>query len=575
MFAEMNPEIAARVLSAMKVYPEAIEIIKKHTLHLRDSLYLRLLAEALFELGRVEEVIDCAKLFPKTTLTFDPHSMKMLAHIELLAGHEAIAADLLESVALIQSEFWRPHQNLSARDQWDYKPTIIDRLSGKTGLLYDAYNYMGQRVEHIGRGELSRDLYAGAMHMQTKLRQSELPISKKCRTFLSGLGIDLEDLKILPAEWSTQIGHQGMLDILFRMRDLGWWKGKAVLLAPGDRTANHAFLSLFAEQTHILIAGVNVDPEVERELGSLQRLYGLNFKAFRFPSGEVSLWQEAGALLMRQWEAEGRGHPLRDTFERLMLSAPLVEESVQRVKSEWGMGPNDWYVCLHMRDASHYAEMAGTGQVHRNTDIQNYMMAIRHITDQGGWVVKLGGPRSPKLPKMPRVVDYARGDFRSEMLDLYLIRNARYFIGTTSGLTNVAVSFGVPSALVSCITTDAQLWGDRVRFAFKSVRLVDGRLITQRELTSTPWRWRVFSADVMAYNGAVFVDNTPDEILEIVKEVESLANGDERKYASTIPDSDALMDRWVASLALPHFYGNAKPSLYFLQKHANEFLGGP
>eukprot|EP01043_Picozoa_sp_COSAG02_P099122 COSAG02_NODE_35245_length_471_cov_1.088710_1_plen_83_part_01 len=70
------------------------------------------------------------------------------------------------------------------------------------------------------------------------------------------------------------------------------------------------------------------------------------------------------------------------------------------------------YVCLHTRDASHYAEVDGTGQTHRNSPIETYLDAIRAVTDKGGWVIKLGGPNSPRLPSLDRTIDYALSDFR-------------------------------------------------------------------------------------------------------------------------------------------------------------------
>jgi putative glycosyltransferase (TIGR04372 family) len=156
-------------------------------------------------------------------------------------------------------------------------------------------------------------------------------------------------------------------------------------------------------------------------------------------------------------------------------------------------------------------------------------------------------------------------------MDLCLIRGARYFIGTTSGLTNVAISFGIPCALVNCITVDAQLWGNRVRFAPKRIIDGSGRMLSQRELTSSPWRWRLFSAEVLAHHSAVALDNSADEILETAKEVERIADparagvGDDAEAAGFLSD-------WQRSLGLPHFYGNARPSLFYLQKYRMQFL---
>jgi putative glycosyltransferase (TIGR04372 family) len=156
-------------------------------------------------------------------------------------------------------------------------------------------------------------------------------------------------------------------------------------------------------------------------------------------------------------------------------------------------------------------------------------------------------------------------------MDIGLIRNARAFIGTTSGLTNVAISFGIPSAIVNCITTDSQLWNRHARFALKPVRLDDGAMLTQRQLISTPWRWRVFDAAVLGRNGGHPDYNTPDEICEAVKEVYALAIGRSAQFESNY-DAESLLSRWKDQLALPHYYGASRPSLYYLKKYEAELL---
>jgi len=235
------------------------------------------------------------------------------------------------------------------------------------------------------------------------------------------------------------------------------------------------------------------------------------------------------------------------------------------------MKPDDWYVCLHTRDASHYFELEGTGQTHRNSPIEVYLDAIRFVTSKGGWVIKLGGLNSPRLPAMERTVDYAFSKSKSDLMDIHLIRNAKAFIGTTSGLTNVAISFGIPSALVNCITTDAQLWNSNVRFALKPVLLPDGSLLTQRQLTHSPWRWRVFDAAVLARNKALPKNNSSDEICAVVREVEALANGRSAEFEKDY-EAETLWERWKEQLAQPYYYGTSRPSLYYLKKYEKEFL---
>lgn len=239
------------------------------------------------------------------------------------------------------------------------------------------------------------------------------------------------------------------------------------------------------------------------------------------------------------------------------------------------MKPGDWYVCLHVRDAEFYGEYQGFGQTHRNSNCQTYLAAIRYITEQGGWVIKMGGKKSSKMPKMSRVINYAASKFKSEFMDLHLIRHARFFIGTTSGLTNVAISFNLPCALVNCITTDAQLWSSKVRFVFKSIVSQKGESLSQAQITSTPWRWRVFNAEILRRYDFYIMDNTSDEILETVKEIDSLAKGELSGYQKNYPEYNMLLARWQKCLDFPEFYGLAVPSLHYLKKHEQTYLADP
>jgi putative glycosyltransferase (TIGR04372 family) len=492
--------------------------------------------------------------------------------VDIVEGDEPAALESMDAACRGDPSLLRPHQNIAARSLRDYRPNSLDLLSGELGRLFDLCNFAGQRVIHVGRGELGIQLFERALNAQDQLRAEVSPeLSPKLRHLLDDLGVRLDELCVIPEEWSTQIGHLGMLDILLRMRDLGWWSGQPVLVVRPGLIANPAFFHLFETVCKVLVIGETVPEPIGEELLSLQRWHGLNFNAFRLPDGRVVPWQDAGALAIQQWEREGRGHPLRDAYDRLFDGSELAGGLFRHLRERWGMKPDDWYVCLHTRDAAHYFEFKGTGQTHRNAPIETSLDAIRFITAQGGWVIKLGGPNSPKLPQLERTVDYALSGFRTDLLDLHLIRHARAFLGTTSGLTNVAISFGVPSAIVNAITTDAQLWNKDVRFALKPVRLADGTMLTQRQLTSSPWRWRVFDAAVLGRSGARPVTNSSAEILQTAREVVALASGRSAEFEAEY-DTAALLSRWRNALTLPYYYGTSRPGLDYLDRYKDEFL---
>jgi putative glycosyltransferase (TIGR04372 family) len=564
--AETFPRQAARVLFGIGAYRECCALTSRRALAITSVEMARILGQALFELGEFENARTAiGASVSAVELQRDLSLCQLKAMLDIIAGDEASAVESMTRASNDMPHLMRPHQNLAARSSSRYVPNELDLQSGPRGRLFDLCNLTGQRVTHVGRGEIGLPLFEKALEAQSELRNLSPPeLSPGLVQLLDRLEIPISELRIIPEEWTTQIGHLGMLDVLFRMRELGWWTGKAVVVARASQVANVAFFRLFEEVAKVLVAREGTADPIMDELLSLQRWYGMNFNAFRLPDGTVVPWQEAGALAIAQWEKEGRDSPLREEYDRLFSSREDVNLAFELARREWGMKPTDWYVCLHVRDAAHYLELSGTGQTHRNSPLEDYIEAIRFITGKGGWVIKLGGENSPKLPKMDRTVDYALRGPKSELLDIHLIRNARAFIGTTSGLTNVAVSFDIPSALVNCISTDAQLWNQRVRFALKTVRLADGTKLDAKELSSAPWRWRVFDAAVLARAGGYLQNNTPDEICEVVKEVDALASGRSVEFESKY-EAEALLSHWRQQLYLPHYYGTGRPGLTLLK----------
>jgi putative glycosyltransferase (TIGR04372 family) len=565
----------ARVLFGIGAYREASDWITVNGLALVSADMMRIIAPALFELGEFERARESVTGRISTVdLEMDSGLALQRGMLDAIAGDDCGAIENMSRACRGNPNLLRPHQNIASRAVRGYLPNEVDQSAGSAGRLFDLCNFTGQRVTHVGRGEVGVRLFERALDAQSELRQSGLPpLSAELTLLLEQMDIAFDELRIVPEEWTAQIGHLGMLDILFRMRELGWWSGKPVLVVRPHLIANMTFFRLLESAAKVVVVGETVSEQVGEELLSLQRWCGMNFNAFRLPGGQVVPWQDAGALAIAQWEKERRGHPLRDAFDKIFHASDFVAAGLDHIRDKWGMTPDDWYVCLHTRDAAHHLEFKGTGQTHRNAPIEASLDAIRYITGKGGWVVKLGGPNSPKLPQMDRAVDYALSGFRSDLLDIHLIRHARAFIGTTSGLTNVAISFGIPSAIVNGITTDAQLWNEKVRFALKPVRVADGTMLTQRQLSSSPWRWRVFDAAVLGRSGGHPETNSADEILQAVKEVEALARGDAAEFEADY-DAAALLSRWKSQLPMPHYYGTSRPSLYYLKKYEKEFLSG-
>jgi len=432
------------------------------------------------------------------------------------------------------------------------------------GWLFFALRKLLLILYHDGRGERVPAVGQRSLDLQMQLRSDPPRPSKVLQGILDARGIDYRDLRLLSADWSALIGHIGHLDVHLRMRDMGWWTGAPVLATYGGKIANRPFLSLLDERCPVLVLEEGLDQDAWVELSALTKYFGVSHQVWGTDERPMGYWNDWGSAALQEWSANGRGYPMLDAYDRKFQHGDEAQTAMANMRKHFGMTAFDRYVCLHMRDANTRGEKDGVGETVRNAGFANYLAAVKHITAQGLRVIRMGGPNVPELPELPGVVDYARSAFRSPLMDLHLVRNAQYFIGTTSGFAYVATSFDVPTVMVNCISSIGLLWTERTRFALKPVRTTSGRLLSQRELTSDRWRWSFPTFESLKAAGLDLGESSSDEILETVKEVELLTLGK--------PVQSPLIDSWRASLTLPGFFGASLPSSYFLEKHQREFL---
>lgn len=197
------------------------------------------------------------------------------------------------------------------------------------------------------------------------------------------------------------------------------------------------------------------------------------------------------------------------------ISFSLDEERFCRKSLEkLGLGDGDWFVCLHNRESGYHRDSPDL----RNSSIVKYELGIKEITEAGGWVIRMGDRTMTRLPSMERVIDLPFTEFKSDLMDLYLVKNCRFYLGQNSGLVDVAYLFGKRCALVN--TTEWAIGFPRLknsRVIFKHFySLKWARYLSVAELLSQP-----FSVlDLHHFQHEYRVqENTPEEIAELVVEV--------------------------------------------------------
>lgn len=87
-----------------------------------------------------------------------------------------------------------------------------------------------------------------------------------------------------------------------------------------------------------------------------------------------------------------------------------------------GVGEGQWYVCLHIRTSFYHSSYMDE---HRNSSVENYLEAINYIHSLGGVVIRLGDPVF--LGYEDAYIDYPNTSFKSELMDLFLIKIVDFF----------------------------------------------------------------------------------------------------------------------------------------------------
>ena len=134
----------------------------------------------------------------------------------------------------------------------------------------------------------------------------------------------------------------------------------------------------------------------------------------------------------------------------------------------------------------------------------------------------MGDETMTRLPEMERVIDYPFTKFKSDLMDLFLIKKCRFYIGCQSGILDVAILFQRPTLIINMYTWTfgyplfKNTRGILKNFYSKSEK----RNLSLKELFEGPWNLQ----DINRTMSDEFetIENSSDEIEEAVLEYFSL-----------------------------------------------------
>ena len=218
------------------------------------------------------------------------------------------------------------------------------------------------------------------------------------------------------------------------------------------------------------------------------------------------------------------------------------EASGKELLKRMGLKSKDWFICFHARDGAYVSPLLKRGDSrysYRNSSIENFAKAANYITQQGGYALRMGAKVDTKLPEWnnSKIIDYAtqQAHHRTELGDIYLPAKCKFFVGSGSGVASIAEIFNVPEVRINFIPLYPLIPnfklhhfppGKKDLFIPKKIWSNEKkRFLTFKE--EIDFDLNIFSFEGEDYRkaGLVPVENTPEEIVDLAREMNRRLDG--------------------------------------------------
>jgi putative glycosyltransferase (TIGR04372 family) len=237
----------------------------------------------------------------------------------------------------------------------------------------------------------------------------------------------------------------------------------------------------------------------------------------RSPRGQEGLYFESPELFQRLQYKSFQLAIYRTVARAVRNFGPVTlcpeyKYLCQEKRVDLGLGADDWFVCLHVRTSEFYGDNAG----HRNACFDNYRKTIDYIVGLGGKVIRMGDKGAGIVNfQQEGLIDYPNSALKSELMDLYLIKYCRFYIGTLSGILDTAYLFQTPTLCVNSLHFDLRSPNPCDRVLYKRIARKGSNQLLSFDQAMDEYE-NILSADwSLSYE---FIENDAEELLVATQE---------------------------------------------------------
>ncbi|OLY63958.1 TIGR04372 family glycosyltransferase [Leptospira santarosai] len=191
----------------------------------------------------------------------------------------------------------------------------------------------------------------------------------------------------------------------------------------------------------------------------------------------------------------------------------------------WGVPKGAKFVTILARDSLYTKEKDPNHNWsyhdYRNTDINAYEKAVKFLVDSGYYVFRMGSKVKDKFSfEHQNVFDYAVNGMRNDFMDIYLGAKCEFCLTMGSGWDSIPFIFRRPIVYVNFVPI-GYIYSYSKRYitiSKKYFSVNENRELTLKEIVSRGL-YNLFDSSQYVKNGIKLIENTHDEIYEVVVEM--------------------------------------------------------
>ena len=193
--------------------------------------------------------------------------------------------------------------------------------------------------------------------------------------------------------------------------------------------------------------------------------------------------------------------------------------------------PNKKIVSIFARDSSYlsheYPKKDWSYHSYRDCDIETYIGAIKYLISKDYVVLRIGSEYSKKLNFTDaNYFEYSLSEFKSDFMDLFLIYKSSFVLGNSSGAIDVSTVFNVPFAAVNYAPFMMSPLGKEDIFIQKKIINSEGVIVPFKDIIDNEEYYLHNGVKLSNDFGISYIDNSPDDILDVTIEMHNIVNGD-------------------------------------------------